>query len=181
MNRSIIEKNSELFRQAYEDKYQLWLDHILFSWRWWLGIVIIALCLWVWFILMKKENADRLLFTGFFTALLATCFDLIGVFFGLWNYRYEVFPPINTYLPWDLLVIPTLVVFLMQFKPHVHPFIKAIILGVITSFIGLPLLNWLDLYEPLNWNYIYSLPVQVVIYLLADLISRRERFAPLRD
>lgn len=170
-----------LFRHAYSEKYQIWLDHILFTWRWWLGIAVILICLWTWFQLTKNESGNRLLFVGFFTALIATCFDLIGVFFGLWDYRYEVFPPINSYLPWNLLVIPTLVIVLIRIKPYAHPFIKALVLGAVTSFLGLPLLNWIGLYEPLNWNYIYSFPIQVIIYLLADFMSRRGKFAPLRE
>ncbi|WP_174615965.1 CBO0543 family protein [Virgibacillus ihumii] len=177
---SVFEKNSMLFRFAYEEKFQIWLDHILFTWRWWLGIAIILACLWICYYLSRNESGNRLLFVGFFTALVAAGLDLIGVFFGLWEYRYEVFPSIDTYLPWDLLVVPTLVMVLIRFKPQVNPLVKALVLGAVTSFIGLPFLNWLGLYELLNWNYIYSFPIQVVIYLLADAVSRVEKFAPLR-
>ncbi|MFD2749013.1 CBO0543 family protein [Virgibacillus siamensis] len=178
---TVFEKNSMLFRFAHQEKFQIWLDHILFTWRWWLGIVIILICLWGCYQLTRNESGNRLLFAGFFTALVATCLDLIGVFFGLWDYRYEVFPSINTYLPWDLLVVPTLVMALLRIKPYANPFVKALVLGAFTSFIGLPLLDWMGLYEPLHWNYIYSFPIQVVLYLLADFVSRRGKFAPLRD
>jgi len=178
-SQSMIEKNSSLFRHASNEKFQIWLEHILFTWRWWLGILIIICCLWTLYKLTKNESRNRLLYVGFFTALLVTCLDLIGVFFGLWNYKYEVFPSINTYLPWDLLVIPTLVIILLYVKPHHYPVIKGLILGAITSFFGLPLLNWVGLYEPLNWHYIYSFPIQFGIYLLAEFMSKREKFTKL--
>ncbi|WP_172460100.1 hypothetical protein [Priestia endophytica] len=41
--------------------------------------------------IQKKESTDRLLYTGLFVAILASFLDMIGVFLGLWEYRYEVF------------------------------------------------------------------------------------------
>jgi hypothetical protein len=172
---SLMEKNAELFRQAYNEKFQIWLDHVLFTWRWWMGVLIIVFCIWVWLRWRKRESADRLLYAGFFTAIIATLLDLNGNFFGLWDYSYEVLPA-AAYLPWDLFLIPTVVMLLLLYKPDINPWIKAIFLGALTSFVGLPLLTWLGVYQPLNWYYIYSFPIQMVIYLLAHFISRREKF-----
>jgi hypothetical protein len=52
-------------------------------------------------------------------------------------------------------------------------------LGALSSFIGLPLLSWLELYQLLNWKYIYSFPIMVGIYLLAHFISREDKFSRL--
>lgn len=173
---SLMEKNSKLFRQAYDEKIQLWLDHVLFTWRWWIGILIIAICLLIWILIRNKENAGRLFYAGFFTAILTTFLNLTGITFGLWEYRYELLPA-EAYIPWDLFLLPTVIMLLLLYRPHMNPWVKAIFLGAVTSFVGLPLITWLGLYVPINWKYIYSLPIMVVIYLLAHFISWRDKSA----
>lgn len=178
---SKTEHNSNLFRHAYDDKFQLWQDHIVFSWRWWLGIVIVLLCLGIWFLLTRNRSRSRFIFAGLVSGIIATGLDLIGVFFGLWDYRYDLFPPVNTYLPWDMLVIPTLILVLLRLKPRINPFLKALLFAAIGSFVGLPLLHWLELYVPLDWSYFYSFPILFIIYLIADFMSKRHTFAPLQE
>ncbi|WP_227940094.1 CBO0543 family protein [Alkalihalobacillus deserti] len=173
---SLMEKNSELFRQAYNEKIQIWLDHVFLTWRWWIGAAVIVLCLLIWFRLRKQESADRLFYAGSFTAILTTFLNLTGLTFGLWEYRYELLPA-EAYIPWDFFLLPTVIMLLLLFKPHINPWFKAIFLGVLVSFVGLPMLSWLGLYEPINWNYIYSFPIMMVIYFLAHFISRRNIFS----
>lgn len=175
---SPFRQNSQLFTQAYNEEFQTWLDLVVFSWRWWIGLVITLACVWIWIRLWKSESFDRLLYVGFFTALLAAGLDLIGIFFRLWDYQYEVIPMFGGYIPWDTFLIPTLAVLFLIYRPHVNPWLKAVIYGAFIAFIGLPLLRWLDLYVPLNWRYVYSFPISVIIYLTAHALSRREKFKP---
>jgi hypothetical protein len=172
---SLMEKNSELFRQAYNEKIQIWLDHVFLTWRWWIGAAVILICLLIWFWLRKKESSDRLFYAGFFTAIMNIFLNLTGMTFGLWEYRYELLPA-AAYVPWDFFLLPTVIMLLLLFKPSINPWYKAILLGALTSFVGLPILTWLGLYKPMNWNYIYSFPIMMVIYLIAYFISQRDKF-----
>jgi hypothetical protein len=122
---SLMEKNSDLFRQAYNEKFQIWFEYVLFTWRWWLGVLVIVICLLIWFWLRKQESADRLFYAGFFTSISASTLDLTGMSLGLWEYRYELIPAV-VYVPWDLFLIPTVVMVLLLFKPNMNPWIKAI-------------------------------------------------------
>ncbi|MGE1195904.1 hypothetical protein [Priestia megaterium] len=49
-------------------------------------------------------------------------------------------------------------IFFIQVKPKINPVIKALIYSAVGAFIGLPLLNWIGIYKPLHWRYIYSFP-----------------------
>jgi hypothetical protein len=174
--KSLMEENSELFRQAYNEKIQIWIDHVFLSWRWWIGVAVVVVCLLIWFWIRKHENADRLFYAGFFTAILTTFLNLTGMTFGLWEYSYELIPA-EAYIPWDFFLLPTVIMLLLLFKPNLNLWYKAIFLGAFTSFVGLPVITWLGLYKPMNWNYIYSFPIMVVIYLLAHFISCRKKIA----
>jgi len=100
---------------------------------------------------------------------------MIGDFLGLWDYRYEVFPLTSNYLPWDLFLLPIPVMFFIQVKPKIKPVIKALIYSALASFIGLPLLNWIGVYKPLHWRYIYSFPILIVIYIAASYIASKRK------
>jgi hypothetical protein len=150
---SLMEKNAELFKQAYNEKIQIWFDHVFLTWRWWIGVTVIIICLLIWFWLRKQGSADRLFYAGFFTSIFAVILNLTGMSLGLWEYRYE-FIPVAVYIPWDIFLIPTVVMLLLLFKPHINPWIKAVFLGLISSLGGLPILSSLGLYEIMNCTFI---------------------------
>lgn len=107
---------------------------------------------------------------------ISVALDAIGVQMGLWSYRYEVFPFIPAYLPYDLALMPVIIMSLIQYKPHFSPIKKAVIFGLLTAFIGEPLIVVTDIYKPINWKFYYSIPIYIVIYLIADWLTRRENF-----
>ncbi|WP_318842036.1 CBO0543 family protein [Priestia megaterium] len=112
-------------------------------------------------------------------AIFSSFLDMIGDFLGLWDYRYEVFPLTSNYLPWDLFLLPISMMFFIQVKPKIKPVIKALIYSALASFIGLPLLNWIGVYKPLHWRYIYSFPILVAIYIAASYIASKRKFEKL--
>src|SRR5699024_2781804 len=143
--------------------------------------IIILVCLGVWFFLTKNRSRSRLIFAGLVSGILATGLDLMGIFFCLWDYRYDLFPPIYTYLPWDMFVLPLLILILLSWNPQMIPFLKALIFGAVGAFIGLPLFRWIGLYVLIHWSYFYSFPILFILYLIADFKSRRHTFAPLQE
>jgi hypothetical protein len=54
--------------------------------------------------------------------------------------------------------------------------LKAIIFSVASSFIAEPIFVAIGLYNPKQWKYIYSFPVVIIIYLIADWLSKRKDF-----
>jgi hypothetical protein len=88
-------------------------------------------------------------------------------------------PLVPSYLPWDFTLIPVIIMFLIQFKPHSNPFMKAFFFAAGSAFMGEPLFAWIKTYSPENWKYIYSFPFLFCIYLLGHFISKREGFASL--
>jgi hypothetical protein len=70
---------------------------------------------------------------------------------------------------------------LLQWKAEMNALIKACLFGGIAAFVGEPLFDWLEFYEPKEWKSIYSFPILTIIYLLAHYLSRRKSFGPLTD
>lgn len=176
-----LNQQREIIKEAQDKAMDYWTDNILFSWRWWIGIGMIVISISLWIIFRKKESTDRLLYIGFFVGIISSLFDMAGVYLGFWDYQYEVFPPLKLFVPWDIIVLPIIVMFLFQIKPKTNPLVKAIIYGLLTSFFALPLMSYIGFYKLLNWNYLYSLPIQIIIYMLTYLISKRSKFSSLKE
>jgi hypothetical protein len=176
-----LDKLSEEHTQLIYKIIELWREEVFLTWRWWLG-VFLSVAVWVvWFKIRKKDSSQRLMTAGYFVMGFSMILDSIGVQIGLWAYRYEVLPFIPAYLPWDLALMPVIIMILIQIYPNVSPSIKAIIFGVLTSFIGEPLIVWLDIYNPIHWKMWYSLPIYIIIYLTADKITRLDSYRRIEE
>lgn len=166
--------NSIIDAQAV--KTVLWVDNVLFSLHWWVGLILSIIPWVVWSRISKKSIRDRMLYTGFLVLIISSFFDFLGVQFGLWLYYYEVFPWLPAYLPWDWTLMPVVIISLIEFKPYVSPILKGLIFSLITSFIGGPIFVFFNFYENINWEYYYSFPIYFLIYIIADWHSKRNNF-----
>lgn len=176
-----MERAYSLILQANHLMISLWLKNTFLHWQWWLGVCL-AIIPWVlWLIFRKKESTNRLLFTGFFVMLIASWLDLMGILFGLWSYYHNVVPFSPAFVPWDFTLLPVSIMFLLQVKPQMSPIIKAIAFSIFSSFIGEPFFVWIGIYNPKHWEYIYSFPIVIVIYLVSDWFSKRPHFEKLQS
>ncbi|OIJ16803.1 hypothetical protein BKP37_04535 [Anaerobacillus alkalilacustris] len=152
------------------DKFSIWLNSVVFTWQWWVGVglSIIPWILWIFF--RKKESTLRLLSVGFFVMFLSTFLDSIGAQLGLWYYKYAPLPFIPAFFPWDTTLMPVVIMFLLQIKPKTSPYFKGLIFAVGTSYVGEPFFIWIELYQPVAWKHIHSLPIYFLIYLISNKI-----------
>lgn len=174
-----VEAAYDLIKQSNKDMISVWFEFTLWSWQWWIGVVL-AVVPWVlWFIFKKKESTNRLLFVGFFIILISSWLDIMGILFGLWSYYHNVVPFSPAFVPWDFSLLPVTVMFFLQIKPKIKPIYKALMFSILNCFIGEPLFVLLGIYNPKHWRYIYSFPIFITIYLLCDWFSKRSHFEEL--
>jgi len=165
--------------EIHKNTVQIWLHTSLFTWEWWLGVGLTVIPWVIWFVFRKQDSTDRLLYAGLFIMIIALWLDFIGVSLGLWSYNYSVVPFIPAYIPWDFSLIPTIVMLLLQYKPGINPFIKAIVFGFLSAFVGGPIFKWIDLYNMEEWKHIFSFGIYMVLYIVTHYISKRNHFRPL--
>lgn len=175
----LIDQNYDQIHVLIQKKNEIWLQHVVFSGLWWFGVGLSIIPWIIWVVFHKKESTDRILYVGFFVMGVSLALDVFGDQFSFWHYRYNVIPIVPTYFPWDITLMPVSIMILLQIKPNGHPLLKAILFGVGASYLAEPFFHWLGIYVLENWRYSYSIPIQIVIYLLAHYLSRREKFSPL--
>ncbi|MCM3162710.1 CBO0543 family protein [Metabacillus litoralis] len=175
----IIDENINQIEKLIQQKVDIWIEHVVFSPLWWFGVGL-SIIPWIfWYFFHKKESRDRLLYSGFIVMVISLIFDVLGDQWALWHYRFNVMPVLPTYLPWDITLMPVTIMVLLQIKPNTRPIIKAIVFALITSYIAEPFFQWMKLYQPTNWRYTYSVPIQIIIFLIAHYMSSRKNFSDL--
>ncbi|WP_246943731.1 CBO0543 family protein [Bacillus pinisoli] len=171
-----VQQVYEQVDNANSKLFALWCEYTVFTWEWWLQLLLTILPWVLWLKLRKVDSTDRLLYSGLFVIIITCWLDFLGVTLGLWYYKHKLIPLLPSYLPWDFCIFPVIVMLMLQYKQNVHPFIKALFFGGFAAFVGEPLFIWLDLYEPVKWETYYSFPIYILIYLVAYWISKRDQF-----
>lgn len=178
-DKAYFEKAAQVYEKVamiHQEKRALWTSDVVFTWQWWLGVILTIVPWIIWGVFCKKESTNRFLTSGFFVIILCSWLDVFGVTLGLWHYNFDVVPMLPSYLPWDFTILPVLVMSLIQYRPHINPLIKAIFFAGFCAFVGEPLFKWLRLYDPQNWKSIYSFVIFAIIYLMAHFISSWKSF-----
>ncbi|MFC7684958.1 CBO0543 family protein [Ureibacillus sp. GCM10028918] len=126
----------------------------------------------VWIIILDKKRIFEIITYGFFVGTVAIYGDLIGAWFGLWQYPITITP---MHLPIEIhrLQMPIIYMMIYQyFTPWKKFLIAATINAFVFAFLLEPFLVWLGIYEPSHWKYIYSLiPYFVIAMVFKWLIN----------
>lgn len=135
---------------------------------------------WVlWAIFRKRESSARLLFSVFIVMILSTTIDAFGVEYGRWTYPVKAIPLPTISYSFRYSLMPVLIMFFLQFKPNINPFLKGIVLAGLSAYIGMPLMALVNMYKKLDWAYTYSFFIIFSLFLVAHWFSRRKSFEPL--
>lgn len=174
----LFDNNVDQITLLINEKVYLWRHYVLFSWQWWLGVTCAVLPWLLWYLSSRKRHdMDRLLYVGFIVMVIALCLDIVGDQIGLWHYRYNVIPHVPTFFPFDLTLVPVSVLVMIQIFPKLNPVVKGVVYALASSYIGEPFFHAIDIYNLIHWRYIYSVPIQICIYLVADAIyKKRHKF-----
>jgi hypothetical protein len=138
----------------------------LFTWQWWLGIILFILPWLLWILFRPKKSTGRLLGSAFLTMTLSLLIDLIALSYGLWSYPMK-FSPISPvlFLPYHLALAPVAIMFVLQIKPQANPFLKGSIFAAIAAFGGMNLFKVIGFYNPKNWSTLYDFFIFLFLFL----------------
>ena len=159
-----------LVAEANQKMYQLWITKIVFSWRWWLNLAITILPWIIWIKFRDKEKTFQLLFVGLVVVIVTNSLDNIGNNLNLWQYDWKVTPFTLAFVPWDFTLFPFAIMSILQIKPKISPYIKAVFFSFSTAFVFEPIYSWIGLYQPIHWKYWYSFIIYIPLYLVFNKI-----------
>ena len=172
MENQLLDEVYNKVTQTNLEIYNIWLTHIVFSWRWWLGVALSIVPWILWVKIRDRNNTARLLFVGLVAAIISNVLDTIGTSYGLWHYDWKVFPFITVYFPWDFTLFPVSIIMMLQFMPKWNKYIKAVAFSFMCSFVFEPFFSWVGLYDAVNWKYLYSFIIYIPIYLYYEYLYK---------
>lgn len=153
-----------------KDMIDVWSVHIVFAWRWWLGILQTIIPWIIWIKIRDKKHTGRLLLVGLLVAIISESLDNVGLCLGFWYYEWKPTPVIPNYVPWNFALFPVSIMLLLQFKSNQYIFIKAISFALFSAFICEPFYHWLGIYMIKDWKYWYSFVIYIPLFLLYSKI-----------
>jgi hypothetical protein len=155
-------------------KLQYWMDHVFLSWQWWLLVALLILPWIVWWKVIDKSRLLELFLVAFFVFLIAFIFDEMGTEIGLWEYRYRTTPFMHVFIPYNFTVLPVTYSLMYQRFSTWKSYIKGfVVLSFLFSFVAEPTLEWINIYEPYEWEHIYSFPGYIILALFVRFVVRK--------
>ncbi|WP_208589688.1 CBO0543 family protein [Gracilibacillus suaedae] len=179
----VAKKIDDVYRSLVvvnQKDHEVWIEYVLLSWQWWLFLILSIIPWLLWWKFRKKDSTNRLLLGAFFTIIISMFLDSFGAELGYWDYRYELIPFLPSFFPWDLSLLPVIFLVLVQIKPNISPILKAIFYAFLSSFIGELFFQWLGLYRPIDWNSLFSFPIQFIIFLIGYSLVKSKSFEELK-
>lgn len=179
-NNILLDEVYESVANVSHTLFDIWLNAILFSWRWWFGLALTVAPWIIWILFHDKQKSGRLLLVGIFSACTTNFLDVIGLSFGLWHYDWKLLPLIVSYIPWDYALFPVFVMFLLEIKPKVNSWIKAVVFSFTCAFVFEPIFIFLGMYHEISWKNYYSFIIYILLYYIYHLLYKAKFISDLK-
>ncbi len=157
-------------QELHQLSLHFWLDHNLWTWKWWLLLVLTVLPLIIWWKVLEKTKGFEIAFYGSMLSLSALILDVIGSEWDWWAYPVKLLPGIPPFITADSILVP--VVFMIVYQHYSLTwktfFISSFIMAMIVAFLCEPIMIWVGYYQLVKWKLVYSF----LYYLLATCIAR---------
>ncbi|MDP4093469.1 MAG: CBO0543 family protein [Bacillota bacterium] len=166
-NNDLVNKMTEYMSKYSDASFSHWINYELFTWQWWLCVFLCTVPLFIWWKVVEKKRLFEIMIFGLLVNITCSYLDVIGTSFALWQYKIKIVPCVPLFFPIDYTVIPVTYMILYQMFSKWKSFIIAVIItSLVFSFIGEPLDVWAGMYVMKRWNYIYSLPIYILIAIV---------------
>ncbi|MZQ86364.1 hypothetical protein GQF01_30105 [Paenibacillus sp. 5J-6] len=144
-----------------------WLQHDVFSFQWWIIVIINVLFVALLLILMDRKRTLSTVLTFMTGFIIVGAVDQVGKFFDLWRYPHQLIPFTENLNAVDFFVIPSIFAYMYQKFSTWKSFLIAIVVAsLVISYVGEPIFVSLDMYELVRWSYWKSFFVLVGIAIL---------------
>ncbi len=158
--KKIIELESRLKTLRYDE----WINNVLFSFNWWL-LLFLTIIPWIlWLKYVQRDRLISILLYGALITIYSILLDDIGAYLQLWVYQFQLVPITPRLNPIVLAVMPVTYMFIYQIFRKWKTFIIAqTILAFGAAFITEPFFEKLGIYKLLNWNYLISFFIYILL------------------
>jgi hypothetical protein len=162
----------KLSNQLLDLRMEIWLKYTLFTWQWWMLLIVSLGMLVLFFIIIKKEKfLSAVAFFGLIY-ILNKNLDDVATALDWYDYRIQLEPIIPTMLPANLFLIPMGLSCVYSRYGKWKSFLIALcIFSAAVSYAALPLMKIVKIYLEKSWNAHWSFLSLVIMAILAKAIT----------
>lgn len=149
-----------------------WYEEVVFTFPWWVVLVTLILPWLLWWKFVDRRRIKEISIIGFFIMITSYLLDQMGASLSLWTYKVTPTPLAReVFDPADLAILPVFYMLIYQYFSSWKNYIIAQIgLALFAAYIGGNLFQWLGIYLIINWKHIYSVPIYILLGLVAKLL-----------
>jgi len=154
---------------AYQT-YQHWVSKELFSFGWFLEIIVLTIVYIIWLKLVDKSNLRNLLLLGALASVGFIIADLV-LFnnLGLIEFKIGIFPMIAQIFIVTITIVPILFMLVQQYTSSWKGYLLWASIGAAIISFGLgPIYTTVGIIQLHNWNFFY----QFLLMLTGGILSR---------
>lgn len=164
-------KNLNLHHENVRQDINQWVNNELFTWNWWVLVVLILLPLIIWIKVVDRKRLLEFLLVWTLVIISTSYLDAIGVDLKFWVYPNQFLPITPRAIPFDIFMVGITYMLLYQFfSTWKTYFIALLIMAFTFAFIGEPMSHLLNLVYYIKWQYYYSFLYYIVIGITVKAI-----------
>lgn len=168
-----IEDLIQMEKTFYNSLQDFWREHNLYTWKWWLLVILSILSPITWWIFIDKQRITEVTAFGLFYGVSAIIFDSIGSSAMVWTYPVRLTPYVYPQLyPYDvgIVIIPFMLIY-QRWGGNLKKFI--LISGLQSAFLAFlaeRFMEFFNIYQEITWKNIYSFPIYWLLAIICCLI-----------
>jgi PAS domain S-box-containing protein len=157
----------KLIHFGNEMNLDFWLNHVLFSWKWWMVVGLTILPWVLFFYFFKKEKRKQYFISALILMISSSFLDIAGLSYDLWRYYVKAVPVMGGFFPWNFSIIPFFYMISFEIFPEWPKVVKAIMVALLFAYIGEPIMDYIGFTSHHDWKHSYSIPFYFALYLIA--------------
>jgi len=170
----------ELEKQLSHARIENWLSYDLFSFQWWLLVVVFIIPWFIWWRYVDRKRLLEIILLGVIVLIISSFLDSVLSELGVWSYDYEIIPVWPRLISADFTLLPVTYMFIYQYFREWKNFVVVmVVVSAFFAFVGEPFLTWLSIYHLHEWKHVYSFPIYIALgalakYLVQTILAHNE-------
>lgn len=157
----------------YHFLQNFWIEHNLYTWQWWLLVILSILSPIVYWICINKRRITEVTAYGLIYGVSAIILDSVGSNAMVWTYPVRLTPYLFPQLyPFDIGIV--IIPFMLIYQRWGCTFkIFVLISGLQSAFLAFvaeQLMEYFNIYKEISWKNIYSFPIYWLLAIICSFI-----------
>jgi len=162
----------EIARKLSQQSYQHWVSYELFSFGWFLLVIVNVIFYFIWLKLLDKSRISHLLLIGSLSAVGFLIGDLfLFGFLGVAEYKVSITPTEPALFIMSVTIAPIIIMLVQQYRSSWKGYLLWISIGMaFLAFILMPIYSLVGILQLHNWNYFYHFLYLLIVTLMVRVV-----------